>query len=119
MASWRNKYDNTTVNLDKFLEDDQIDRLGFNKKNNPKSWSDKTVKKALQIKLMCHTQGYEFLRTELHYPLPSNKTLNRRLQSCPFEPGLNNSIIPYLGMKMRGEQEQSMYFHKLYLYIVF
>lgn len=50
-------------------------------------WSDATVQKALQMRLACGSRGYDFLREEA-LPLPSERTLQRRIEDIKFEPGI-------------------------------
>ncbi|XP_040356776.2 uncharacterized protein LOC121046516 [Ixodes scapularis] len=54
-------------------------------------WSNKTVQKALQIRLACGTRGYELLKDEV-IPLPSERTLQRRIEEVKFEPALKSKL---------------------------
>lgn len=69
----------------KFLNEDQICALSRNNLGHP--WSAQTVKQGLQIKFACGTTGYETLR-KMGYPLPSSRTLARRIQGLKFLPGI-------------------------------
>ena len=84
-------------NLSSFLHEDQIALLQLEdySKNN-KEWSDETIKSALQIRLMVKAKGYEFLRVQMKWPLPSFVTLKKRLQTLEFAPGLTSGILQYL-----------------------
>ncbi|XP_077549557.1 uncharacterized protein LOC144162788 [Haemaphysalis longicornis] len=62
-------------------------------------WSDKTVQKALQVRLACGTRGYELLKDEV-LPLPSERTLQRRIEDVKFEPGILNELLPALKAKL-------------------
>lgn len=55
-------------------------------------WSDKTVQKALQVRLACGSRGYELLKDEV-VPLPSERTLQRRIEDVKFEPGVYANLL--------------------------
>lgn len=59
---------------------------------------------ALQIKHACGTTGYELLRS-LSYPLPSNRTLVRRLQNIRFLPGVLHEVLDVLKRKTETMQD--------------
>ncbi|XP_064475681.1 uncharacterized protein LOC135389575 [Ornithodoros turicata] len=84
--------------LNKFLNDDQLKCL---EKLTMKGvqWSKKTVIKALKVRLSCGKRGYSTVK-ELGQPLPSERTLQRHLEMCKFEPGLLNDIMRSLAMKV-------------------
>ncbi|XP_075560594.1 uncharacterized protein LOC142592801 isoform X2 [Dermacentor variabilis] len=63
------------------------------------AWSTETVVKALKLKLSCRSQGYNVAR-ELGMPLPSERTLQRKLQGFKFAPGLLFEVIDLLKIKM-------------------
>lgn len=54
---------------------------------NGVQWSPATVKKALQLRFSCGSAGYKVLLKQ-HFPLPSERTLQRRLQNISFQPGV-------------------------------
>lgn len=56
--------------------------------------------KALKMRLACGARGYEVLR-ELSEPLPTERTLQRHLESYKFEPGLLHPIMESLALKVR------------------
>lgn len=58
-------------------------------------WSDKTVQKALQVRLACGTRGYELLKDEV-LPLPSERTLQRRIEDVKFEPGVYAGVPVFI-----------------------
>lgn len=87
----------------KFLNDDQLQALG-RQSNKGSTWSAETIKQALQIKFSCGKTGYETLR-KLGYPLPSGKTLARRLQGLKFLPGILTEVIDVLKMKAENMQD--------------
>ena len=97
MADLRRKFNNVTQNLTKFLNEDQVNLLQLQEpsKNN-KEWSEETIKSALQIRLMVQAKGYEYLRLQKKWPLPSFSTLKSRLQDLHFLPGPNDEILQYL-----------------------
>ncbi|XP_067136986.1 THAP domain-containing protein 1-like [Centruroides vittatus] len=66
--------------LSKFLKPDQVQYMQRVSKSNPYPWTDETIKHALQLKRAVGNRGYEYLR-EIAYPLPSSRTINRRIKS--------------------------------------
>ncbi|KAH7940663.1 hypothetical protein HPB49_003365 [Dermacentor silvarum] len=82
--------------------DDQIKALAT--KTRIRKWSQKTIQVALQIKHACGTTGYEFLRS-LSYPLPSNRTLIRRMQNIRFLPGIHTEVLEVLKRKAETMQD--------------
>lgn len=87
----------------KFLNEDQMRALSRNS-NRGTTWSSKTIKQALQIKFASGTTGYETLR-KLGYPLPSNRTLVRRLQGLKFLPGILTEVTELLRAKAEGLED--------------
>ncbi|XP_075752306.1 uncharacterized protein LOC142818019 [Rhipicephalus microplus] len=87
----------------KFLNDDQLQALG-RQSNKGSTWSAETIKQALQIKFSCGKTGYQTLRN-LGYPLPSGKTLARRLQGLKFLPGILTEVIDVLKIKAENMQD--------------
>lgn len=69
-----------------------------------RTWSLQTVKQVLQIKFACGTTGYELLQT-LGYPLPSTRTLMRRLQSFHFLPGILGEVFDIQKRKADAMEE--------------
>ena len=63
-------------------------------------WSSATVKKAFQLRFACGASGYKVLLKQ-HYPLPSERTLQRRLQNIPFEPGVLANVFDMLEVKVK------------------
>lgn len=82
----------------KFLNEDQKAAL---QKQNRKGcvWSAATVKKGLQLKFSCGSTGYDLL-LEQGNPLPSRKTLCRRLQHLSFQPGVLTDIFDVMKTKV-------------------
>ena len=80
-----------------FLNNDQAAALA-RKTTKGSKWSEKTIRVALQIKHACGTTGYELLRS-LSYPLPSSRTLIRRLQNIRFLPGILHEVLYVLKLK--------------------
>ncbi|KAL1467150.1 hypothetical protein MTO96_026278 [Rhipicephalus appendiculatus] len=87
---------NISQNL-KFLNDGQVRALSRSSSLG-NSWSPQTVKQGLQIKLACGTTGYETLR-KMGYPLPSGRTLARRIENLKFLPGILHEVIDVMKFK--------------------
>ncbi|XP_065280812.1 THAP domain-containing protein 1-like [Dermacentor albipictus] len=79
-----------TANLN-YLNEDQKTALE-RQDRTCRTWSADTVKKALQLKFACGGTGYDLL-IEQGYPLPSRRTLCRRLQHLSFKPGVLHEIL--------------------------
>lgn len=69
------------------------DQLMYLERNTvqPGTWSDETIKKALQLRFTFGEKGYSLLLTQ-GFPLPSLRTLRRRIQSIHF----NSGIVHYM-----------------------
>ncbi|XP_077490812.1 uncharacterized protein LOC144101512 [Amblyomma americanum] len=81
----------------RFLNADQISAISKNSTQGH-TWSAETVKQGLQIKFACGTTGYETLR-KLGYPLPSSRTLARRIQGLRFLPGILQEVFDVMKCK--------------------
>ena len=77
-------------------------------KNTVKSktnWDNDTVKKALKIKFSCGNNGYEELISQ-NIPLPSQRTLRRRLQQINFQPGILHDVFDFLKIKIENFKDE-------------
>lgn len=83
--------------LNKVFNSDQVDMLLY-EKQHPKQWNDKTIAESLKTKFVCGTKGYEHQRKT--YPLPSERTLQRRVESLDFNPGTLNNVLDLLKLKL-------------------
>ncbi|XP_046401577.1 uncharacterized protein LOC124167641 [Ischnura elegans] len=88
----------TTKALNDFLNTDQILALGKKSRKGHK-WSNITVKSALQLRFACGIKGYNCI-LKLNYPLPSDRTLSRRLEGFKFYPGVQEEIFEFLRIKV-------------------
>nr|XP_054757276.1 uncharacterized protein LOC129263389 [Lytechinus pictus] len=64
-------------------------------------WSSSTVKKALQLRFACGASGYKVLLKQ-HHPLPSERTLRRRMEKVSFQPGVLGQVFDFLKLKVEG-----------------
>lgn len=55
-------------------------------------WSDETIMKAYKLRLTCGTTGYDVI-TEIGQPLPSQRTLQRRIEHLKFSPGILDEVL--------------------------
>ena len=94
LAAERRRSSNLTINLQKFLNEDQLECLKLRSRHS-RRWSNRTVKKALQIRCAAGAQGYSHLVKE-GFPLPSYRTLCEKVESAQFRPGLQVDIIEWL-----------------------
>lgn len=72
----------------RFLNDDQIHSMSL-KSFKGFHWSKSTIQKSLQLKLACGKAGYEELLKQ-NYPLPSLRTLRRRIQEMESNSGISD-----------------------------
>lgn len=64
-----------------------------------RAWTNETIKKALRLKHTCGDNGYrELLRQDI--PLPSIRTLRRRLECITFKDGICDGVFDLLGEKV-------------------
>ncbi|XP_039314224.1 uncharacterized protein LOC120359693 [Solenopsis invicta] len=66
------------------------------------NWDNETIKKALRYKFMCGRSGYEEISRDL--PLPSLRTLRRRLENVKFTNGILEEIFDFLYIKVSAFQ---------------
>ncbi|XP_077512561.1 uncharacterized protein LOC144123634 [Amblyomma americanum] len=91
-----------TANL-KYLNEDQKTALE-RQDRTCRTWSADTVKNALQLKFACGSTGYDLL-IEQGYPLPSRRTLCRRLQHLSFKPGVLHEILSAMQTKISSMKD--------------
>ncbi|CAL1681043.1 unnamed protein product [Lasius platythorax] len=86
--------------LHKVFNNDQIKWLQHDSSSKRlHKWSEQTIKKALRIKVSCSESGYRELMKQ-NIPLPSSRTLRRRLETIKFEPGICDDIFEALKEKV-------------------
>jgi hypothetical protein len=76
-------------------------------------WSAETVKKGLQLRFACGSAGYNLLLRQ-GFPLPNERTLQRRIQHIEFEPGVLHSVLKYMELKVLIEFHVSTICYALY-----
>jgi hypothetical protein len=88
---------NLVQNLEKLFEPEQVRILkrGTSKGVN---WSNECIRRSLKMYLTYGTTGYNELKQQ-NYPLPSIRTLQRRMQSFKCMPTLHNTIFNLLEIK--------------------
>lgn len=89
--------------LREVFNEDQI--MALKRGNTPEArrgmnWSDKTIETALQLKFLCKESGYELL-IKNKIPLPSLRTLNRRIESLKLSPGILDEFFQLLKVKVQ------------------
>lgn len=101
------KKEQTLVNLSKqsilksVFNDDQIDLIHrrISKKNiNGIRWSNKTIEKSLKYRFTCGGSGYEEIRKTI--PLPSQRTLARKIENLKFDHGVLHEMLELLKFKV-------------------
>lgn len=84
--------------LKNMFNDDQIKKLGCEYKRISK-WCDPTLVKAYQLKFSCVLSGYKELLKH-GFPLPSLRTLNRKLKNLKFQSGILHEVFQFLHIKV-------------------
>lgn len=104
----RSKINNDKYNkvLNAVFNKDQIRALL--KTGRVRNWSNETVQRALKLKLTCGSNGYEEILKQ-KIPLPTTRTLRRKLQEFKFEPGICNHTFEFLKYKKIFLQERNRY----------
>ena len=87
---------------------DQIESLG-RKNMRGKKWSSETISKSLKILFKCKNSGYKYLRKIQKWPLPSRRTLNRRLQNMQFNAGVLKDVFEMLPKKIEFMSDYDKY----------
>lgn len=85
--------------VEKVFTPNQLDSLAQSSVRSHK-WDAKTVQQALQMKFTCGTTGYKHL-LEQGMPLPSIRTLQRRLEQVPFSSGILSEVFSYMKVKVK------------------
>ncbi|XP_014672937.1 PREDICTED: THAP domain-containing protein 4-like [Priapulus caudatus] len=78
---------------------DQIEAMKLPQGSKNVRWSHVTVREAMQLRCVLGVTGYNFLR-EKSYPLPTLRTLCYRFQNLEFSPGIQETIIDLLAVKL-------------------
>ena len=92
----KSKVNRLTKTCQKFLKPDQILHLQGGRFGK---WSSDTVRTALKIRTATGKNGYEFLRKDIGYPLPSYRTLCERVESLQMQTGIQTEILQLLQLK--------------------
>lgn len=82
--------------LKRILNQDQIDVLVHNRQR-AKNWSEETIQDGLKLKFATGSSGYAKLGEK--FPLPSIRTLTRRLENLKFDVGILLEILERLSLK--------------------
>ena len=90
--------------LQKLFCQDQLQALS-RKSMRGVQWSAVTVKKTLQLGFACGASGYQLLLQQ-SYPLSSVRTLQRRLKTVSFRPGILDQVFIYLQLKVKQPCEE-------------
>lgn len=91
--------------LNKTFNADQVDVLLYDKQR-PKEWSNKTITESLKTKFACGKKGYEHERQK--YPIPSERTLQRRMEDMGFESGILYDVLELLRLKVNTMDEADL-----------
>lgn len=108
------KHEILNKSLDKMFNDDQKEAL--TRDTRGMLWSNASINKALQFKFACGGTGYNLLR-ENHFPLPSQRTLARRLENFKFDCGILEEVFEFLEHKVKNmtvmERQCSLVFDEM------
>lgn len=90
--------------IEKVFTDDQI-RVLVNTSTRGYKWSSSTVQKAIRLRISCGSNGYKELLQQ-HIPLPSMRTIQRRLETLHFAEGICEEILDILKVKVDGFEDE-------------
>lgn len=82
--------------INSIFNEEQVNSLI--KKKRVRNWSNKTIQRALKLKFTCGVNGYQELLDQ-GIPLPSIRTLSRKLEDLKFLPGISNDMLEFLKYK--------------------
>lgn len=85
--------------LENIFNEDQRDVL-VHKKARPNRWSNVTLSESLLLRFKVGSKGYEYLTKKL--PLPSLRTLQRKLELLNFPCGILFDVLKAMGVKFEG-----------------
>ncbi|KAL1486138.1 hypothetical protein MTO96_047082 [Rhipicephalus appendiculatus] len=94
-----NRNNELRQNIGKYLSPDQLQGMKTSSMKG-KPWSTETIQKGLKLRLAHGSRGYNITR-ELAVPLPSERTLQRRVQNYKFSPGILHEVLPSLALKVK------------------
>jgi len=95
----KNETNKSAKLLNSIFNNDQTEALS-RKSTRFMKWSNPTICKALKIKFSCGNNGYEEVLKQ-KIPLPSQRTLRRRLQMLKFDSGILNEVFKFLEIKVQ------------------
>ncbi|XP_049267539.1 uncharacterized protein LOC125756680 [Rhipicephalus sanguineus] len=96
--------ENLHKGIDKYFNKDQLQSLHKSTMHGT-AWQDETLVKALKLRLSCGSQGYSVVR-ELASPLPTERTIQRRIEGFKFTPGILTEMFDILKIKISVLSEQ-------------
>ena len=94
-------------NMAKVFNEDQLASLSRGIKggnSRGKKWSNETIRKGLQLWFSCGSTGYNSLLQQ-QLPLPSLRSLRRRLEFIHMEPGILCEVFSFLQIKVNAMNE--------------
>lgn len=105
------------INFEKVFNADQ--QKFMTNYNHRGSLSAQTINKALKLYVACGRKGYEEVQRQ-NLPYPSIRTLQYRIQSLKFGPGILEDILQLLKMKVSIVFHIFGYIHtNIHIYIIF
>lgn len=87
------------------FNDDQI--MALQNSMRFKRWSNKTITSSIKLKFACGNNGYQELIKQ-KIPLPSLRTLSRRLENLKFESGIIDEIFEFFKYKITSFTDEHM-----------
>ena len=64
-------------------------------------YSDETLTRAIVMRHLCGTTGYQYLRNDLKMPLPDISTINNHLKDVNIRPGVSEDCLKLLQLKAK------------------
>lgn len=99
----KNNQSQMKLALKEIFNDDQMEAL-VKKSSRGMKWSNATIQKSLRLKFACGSTGYDELQAQ-KLPLPSSRSLRRKLQNIDFEEGISEKAFELLEASMAHIQD--------------
>lgn len=102
LETFKNVKKKTTEEMSNIFYKNKLKAVG--RRVNEKLWEPETLRQALILKVKCGSSGYNEVRK--HFPLPTLRTLQRRIKHIEFRPGTFEEVFNYLADEVPHHREE-------------
>jgi hypothetical protein len=99
LSSCKKKLLATNMQIKKLFNNDQVEHMNGNKTF---PWSADTISSSLKIRTAVGKNGYEHLRQQAGFPLPSYRSLCSNVESLQMAPGIQHDLMELLELKVKN-----------------